>query len=970
MDLGFALGEDEGSETASEEELESFDEIELEEEEDSGDLSMDLGFALGDEEGSETASEEELESFDEIELEEEEDSGDLSMDLGFALGEVEGSETASEEELESFDEIELEEEEDSGDLSMDLGFALGEEEGSETASEEELESFDEIELEEEEDSGDLSMDLGFALGEDEGSETASEEELESFDEIELEEEDDSGDLSMDLGFALGDEEGSEAVSEGELESFDEIELEEEEDSGDLSMDLGFALDENADSAETQVTSDFVIDDTVDSEDEEIAFDESALEEVLDLSEEEDDEEDWSDGLNTEVARQESGYSGSKAAGVLPELDVLMDGIDLTEESDSILPDDEIADYVEQEGILEQIKDIEEKFSAEDEEFVEEEPELFAEIQHQSVEEEILPEVAEPSVPVPAVEPVQIKSPANPLDYFCQQIEESAYLIDEGYVNLDVQPLGEKSAFEMILDKLKLEAGSACYKSESSFIDWDFSKLEESLVPDVHPEFEVGSWEEFLNDDVLSLEELHKNFATTLLEEKELLPELEAYCRFLNREQSSIGASFILGEIFHSRGESLLEISCKNEALERLRGLERYEDELFLANSLRQSLPFEDDLIIRISKSLRSLGRTEERITFFVTVIQELLQYGKVSAADKYYKLLQEEGCQELSFLELGLEIASQLGGTEAVLSALNALSARYGERFHWLEKKSELHEAQGRYSESVLCLKKALGMTDAPVPIIEKLIRILDLQGKSEQSVQYMRQLESLAPEHPLVKARASEVLDASKQTNEQTVAALSEDQLDAFEKRLEKMIEQKFQHWSETAVLGNRSLPVKDLVPGESLSQTSDIEVYSEAKHTAIEDVPLAPMESFDEFELPKEEDFSEISTDSAEKVEDFEQSSYATTATVPMPAILEMLQSMEAKNKDFRIRRLNELIRRYSQGHQQPVEVLQELKSFMDEQSLSAAQIQELRKYGQNVAVDIQDPMLGFFWSSEFRG
>ena len=1024
LDSDFPGLEEEAQESIDAEESTAEEEVELEldeeEEGEPGDLEMDFGFALGgDEEEAEpeveeSAAEEEIEL--ELDDEEESEPGDVEMDFGFALGgdeeeaEPEVEESAAEEEI----ELELDDEEgEPGDVEMDFGFALGgdeeeaEPEVEESAAEEEVEL--ELDDEEEGEPGDVEMDFGFE-SEEEHVEIPEEESLDfapedgfssdedldfgspaelSGEEPELEEDpgypveegelsfaeelDDPGGENVELeeeeplAFDSEDAFGDELLEDpGLIDSFEEVDS--EEDSDLIASDED--LDPELESEWTDTVADFGSEEAPEwsesveefdhpEEDSELSesVEDFAPEEDLDLADPEEDSgvvwsheevpdyseetisayevlpssEDLPPTLEADTGGSGEGMQGyneeehwpdeSEEGGVVWSQDP-QDYEDL-EEDGQVITTSDIDDYLEQQGIIEKLH---RQTRSKDDET--EEVEAIEESEVSEAED--FNQVPSAFEEAPIVEE-DLDFSANRIPQgILRSLQESSYLLEEGYIDLKVTPPRQELTQKLIHE---LQNVDPTLISSIESYEVDLKAPEINLIPEPEEKvFQVGEWMEWVEFQPRSLESLRKNVAQVVLEKKSFLNTLMEYCEYQGFMNKSYQALYVLSEIHQHIGEKFAAMGLKTECLALMDENEvRRTDELLLCQELYELLPHDEEIIGRISCALRGLNREEERVEFLTSVIEDFHRSGKQEEARKYLSLALSEGVSEISIYEVGVCVYRAQGAFRSEMDCIEKLRSLSSNPEKYELSRARCFASLGQVEEALQSFKSSLSFTDEPIPLMEELIEFLLSQGRYELVQSYARQLLSLDSNNKV--ARTVEWSRTQSSVGESDLTL----DLSSLESTIEKLLDEKFSKFS-----GNLNS-----IGSRGNSQAVDNYSYpefSEEPKERVEEKPLNPFEKLELSSIQVNEDFLKRSK---------------RKSRVDEAMIREYLQNLA-----------NDFESGLSDG--QLVQSLKQMKTHYSSVNEAGDYLElerEIQEWGSRLAQSLQDPMLSFFWMSEFK-
>ncbi len=497
----------------------------------------------------------------------------------------------------------------------------------------------------------------------------------------------------------------------------------------------------------------------------------------------------------------------------------------------------------------------------------------------------------------------------------QGIQNSVYMLEDGYVDLEVKPPAPSP----------LQA-STDMKSK-------------------HLPFKVGEWDSIILGQGLGLVKLRQKLSTLFLEDRAFLPELMRFCEFHGLEQKNYQATFVLSEIHAEMGEDLSALSLKAEVLAQIQSESSSHDELLLCLELRKQLPFQEDLIGRIAKCYRLLGQVNDRTIFFTDLIDEQIRFGRLSEAQKYFQLCQDEGMMTQDFVEVGIRLFKEIGEHQRIIDLIDTVGGEISDKAKLGLCKADALRVLGRHENALDEFKRALSQSDAPVPIMEKIVTLLQEMQRVDQLQGFVNQLLSLDPQNQcgIQAKRALSVV--------QEKPVLETPQSSSMEQRLEAMLESKFRQLASPAAVQDENpspVPEPTKPQREFMVQPQDLadapNPFNDQVKTPIE-LERKPSEPVVPVVKPEVKDEPKVSPEPVARL----------IPGVPAAKVRE-LQELEQRIKD-----------KEEQGD--ILAYLKLVKEIMERSGIDVADQGGLKSQALDQARLIKDPILGYFWTREIQ-
>ena len=686
---------------------------------------------------------------------------------------------------------------------------------------------------------------------------------------------------MDLGF--GDEEPEAAAPEDAI-------AEESEESGEAEFDFDDMIEFSSDKK------------AIDS-DNELSFDESYGKNNL-------------ENLNVEDHLTSDSVEDSMSEGVLysTSMDDAFEDFGLNSEQD-------LSDFVEREGLVEdlELKAISDEAVFED--FSDEKPNDSSEETVWSTAVLEKPNVVEQTKEIP-------KEEFSILPQLLDQITDSNFPVDIDSINFTSQ-LNEDLACNNRVNQTKsttelgLEKPYTGSRPQASDVTWS-SK-----------EYQVGEWEILLNGNT-SFEVLRKKISAFILDNRSKLSELMEYCEYCGLIDKNPSAIYVLSEIHKEIGERFATIGLKMEALTQLEASNtRNSDMLLICNELREFLPFEKELISKTLGLYRKLELEEERLRFIINIIKECSLANNLELARYYFDLCLKEGVESADFFEIGMDLLEKedrhLGLNEWIAKAIS----KYGDSRDWTFRQARSLVKVHRHTEALSLYKAYLSKTDEPIKVMEEIVETLKILGHTDQMVSYARQLLSMDPRNEI----ATSIMKFDSKSEVQDLELSSENSrnmnLESLELAIDRILEEKFKKF------GTFTAQINDV---DNVDSTSGIDRSVDMPDPFMdESLSIDNKKNILRHKLKAAEPKTYKRSDHKVLKSDFEITLQKARSLV----------SKETTQKDI----LNFL--------KESKQLIKQVDNTFDlnEELIS------LKLEATQLAKQIEDPMLGFFWINEFN-
>ncbi|MBW7875302.1 MAG: hypothetical protein H3C47_04870, partial [Candidatus Cloacimonetes bacterium] len=369
-----------------------------------------------------------------------------------------------------------------------------------------------------------------------------------------------------------------------------------------------------------------------------------------------------------------------------------------------------------------------------------------------------------------------------------------------------------------------------------------------------------------------------------------------------------------------------------EALETLR--------LEILLRLWEMAPLNQQLILNIASLYRKLNQNQQRESFLISAIEKMIDHARFREARYLFQLCTKEGFESEIFCRVGVRLYSGCQDDESLLLYLDRVEMLHGSHIDWELQRKDALIRMGKLVEALHSLKQCLTLSDEPVPVLEEIVSLMRRLAKRQEVLPYINQLLSLDPHNSL----AEEMLAWAKPVEVKPVTietpVLAEDSLRNLESRLEAMLEKKL-----SSLKVGREIPVQSEVIHEF--EEKSIEESHLPNETLVSDAI-----NFEEFESSNQDKQEHVKRDL-----DWEE----VRLELP-PTILRKLKEME------------EWERKLSVNHDLSQEDSLIILGNLQELILGAEKMPEKirRRYcdlGRNLSRNLADPMLAFFWTSEFQ-
>ncbi|MCO4783819.1 MAG: hypothetical protein KC646_15940, partial [Candidatus Cloacimonetes bacterium] len=846
-----------------------------------------------------------------FDFDDDDEDGEVTMDLGAAL-DAPDEEVAEEESDEEVD-FDFDDDDENGEVTMDLGAALDapDEEVAEEESDEEVD----FDFDDDDENGEVTMDLGAALDapDEEVAEEESDEEL-SFD---FDDEEEDGEVTMDFGVALDtpDEEVAEDESDEEV-SFD---FDDEEEDGEVAMDFGVALDASDEEVAEDESDDFIAVDLVfetDTSDHKITFEEGLVDSDLVQTEDLPDSQYDSviDQLNTmdEDDPFDASYSDSAYAG-------------MDEKEEFISADPEISDFIEAEGLSSSSENFETPLDTP-------EPKPIETIEKVTTKY-ITKEVPQQEISL--------------LDSLCKSVEDSAYLLEDGFIDLKV-------------DLLPLELSV----QDNQFEDPDDLAVESLDIP----EFLVDDWDTFLLDLSPSLSEMRLKLDQSFLETPKLIPELQRFCEYHSQDSLDYQALYTLSEIYLNEGDKLHSLQIKTGVLDRLQKDNNPEEVLELCLEIYELFPEDESIIGKILKIYREEERHNDRELFVSNVIRYFTNVDKLNEASKYYQFGLEQNYVTQVFLSHSIDLSLKLNNYENALHAVEQYLENHSETVSILKTRVFCHEQQNNESKVLISLKRLLPISDEPIPVMEKIISILDNQKRVDELSGYCDQLLSLDRENHL----ALRMLEKYSPAVEEEKPSFTMD-FEKLEETLEVILEKKLKGLVSDAKTKN-TVNISNVIENESFDTVDKQNEIIAEKTTENNPFEAHPVEKI---KPPIAQVEKEVESDQID-FDDFDDFEFGDSPEEFH--IIHVINSI-GNQSGLGLENLNKIknsFGEYSTGKKMNDEDLLDLfKSIQllvgkvksrNKTKVLQTELKIIKEWGAKESLNLHDAMLGFVWQSEF--
>ena len=635
---------------------------------------------------------------------------------------------------------------------------------------------------------------------------------------------------------------------------------------------------------------------------------------IDLSFDGDDEDDT-------PAVEASGSHDSGSEESIEQLDLDSDfgpNQPLEMEMDPLLGDElefqsseekELADFIEEEQLVERLKEV----SQEEHSFktpVESESPTIDQSDTLLIETD-----PEPQMDIQDQQSASVSNAFQLPVHLLNSLSDSAYLLEDGFIEIKTAPLAIA------------QSRSSDLNSGTSHLSKSINRSQDQLSDDVVEEYKIGQWDTYLAGS-FSLLDLKKRLSTVFLENKEILPDLMGYCESIGLIQGNFKATYLLSEIHKEIGESLSVISLKMECLAQLKQSEDNQSELQVCLELQDYLPLDEGLVSRTLNLYSALDHPKDREDFLLKVLARYKDFNHLDLAKKLFEYCECEGLNRREFWIAGLDLYSALGFNKKVLEIFTTIESAFGLDSPLALKKGEVLEQEGDHVKALEQYKHCLSQADEPVPVMEKIIVLLEKMGRFDQLGGFLNQLLSLDSMNEVGLALSEKLRKGQEKS------ATSSIDVERLERRIEELLDTKLSALMKGEALTRSKVAEKSIIaPTKSYPKDLEDPFAKDLNQTAENSEQSV---YFDALEGQIEEDFIQV--------DKIEASETQETSFVPI--------AEEKLDQSASLIFLKEAQRKLSAPG-----------------NLSSSELRILKAEALQHAQNIHDPVLGFFWTGEIN-